>query len=309
MQKQDFLISTNRNKTIFNSCIILYIFLLVIPFLTIPILAGEIPMTPTTSWLISFFYSIASFIITYFHYKRLRKKQEEELNQYVSKFKKGLLVIFTYFFTINIESFPLLLINSDLSKIPLFIKIIYLMIYEIFQVLLILYILREEIKVAFQDIKKNHKDYFSSNLKYYLIAIITMMFSNLLISTINNGNIAGNEEAVRESFSIAPFYMYFSAVIIAPLLEELTFRQGIRNIFSNKKLFIIMSGLIFGTLHVVGNIYSITDLLYLIPYSVPGFAFAYMLSKTDNIFVPICFHFLHNGITMSLQVLLMIFGI
>ena len=70
-----------------------------------------------------------------------------------------------------------------------------------------------------------------------------------------------------------------------------------------------MSGLIFGGLHVIGNVNSIIDLLYLIPYCVPGFAFAYMLSKTNNIFVPMGFHFLHNGVTMSLQVILLILGL
>ena len=58
----------------------------------------------------------------------------------------------------------------------------------------------------------------------------------------------------------------------------------------------------------LSNVNSIVDLLYLIPYSVPGCAFAYILTKTNNIFVPIGFHFLHNGVTMSLQILLLIFG-
>ena len=50
------------------------------------------------------------------------------------------------------------------------------------------------------------------------------------------------------------------------------------------------------------------DILYLIPYSALGISFAYILQKTDNIFVTIGLHFMHNGILMALQVLVLIFG-
>ena len=156
--------------------------------------------------------------------------------------------------------------------------------------------------------KKNHKKYFSKYFKYWLYALIIMAGSNIIIGFINGGAIAGNEETVRQTFTKAPVYMFISAVFFAPLLEELTFRQGFRNIFSNDKVFIFMSGLIFGGLHVVGNINSPVDLLYLIPYCTPGFIFAYIMAKTDNVFVSMGLHFLHNGSMISLQILLMILG-
>jgi len=86
------------------------------------------------------------------------------------------------------------------------------------------------------------------------------------------------------------------------------FRQSFRNLFQNKWLFIIISGLVFGGMHVfTGNNISKLDLLYLIPYSAPGMAFAYMLYKTDNIFVSMGFHMLHNGIMIALQFLTIYF--
>ena len=75
--------------------------------------------------------------------------------------------------------------------------------------------------------------------------------------------------------------------------------------YSNK-LFILFSGLIFGALHVVINLENLVDLLYIIPYSIPGFIFAYIYTKSKNIMVPISLHFLHNGIMMSLQILLLL---
>lgn len=136
-----------------------------------------------------------------------------------------------------------------------------------------------------------------------------MMLSNLLIASLNGGNIAGNEQTIRDLFVKNPVYIFLSAVLIAPIIEELIFRQGIRNIIpKNNTLFIIVSGLIFGSLHVIGNITSGLDLLYLIPYCTPGFIFAYLLTKTDNILVPASMHFFHNGILMSLQFFILIFA-
>ena len=70
----------------------------------------------------------------------------------------------------------------------------------------------------------------------------------------------------------------------------------------------MISGILFGSLHVVTSFENIVDLLYIIPYSAPGIAFAYMLTKYNNIFVSMGFHFMHNGILMALQFALLILG-
>ena len=131
-----------------------------------------------------------------------------------------------------------------------------------------------------------------------------MMISNIFINKITN-TIPGNEETIRQTFNKAPIYMFFSAVIFAPFTEEMVFRNSIKNIITNKYAFIITSGLVFGGLHVIGNINTIYDLLYIIPYATPGIAFAYILQKTDNIFISMGIHFLHNGILMILQIILL----
>lgn len=300
--------SENKSKIELISSLLLYTFLLIIPFLVIPLI-GTISINLNLLKFLSFLYSILSFIIVIFHYKRIHKKDLKDIKKYLAIFWSGIFIIFTYFFSINIQAIPLLFINPDISKIPFIIRIIYSLLFEIMQIAFIIYLVTDRIKKDLKELKKNYKEYFENNFKYYLIGISIMALSNIIISFINSGGIAGNEETIRETFSKAPVYMYISAVFLAPLLEELVFRLGIRNIFTNNKLFIIISGLVFGGLHVIGNINTIVDILYLIPYSVPGFAFAYMLYKTNNIFVPIGFHFLHNGITMSLQVILLLLGI
>ena len=135
-----------------------------------------------------------------------------------------------------------------------------------------------------------------------------MVVSNIVISLFFKGANANNENTIRELIGLYPLYMFFSVSIEAPFVEELIFRQSIKNIFHNKWLFIIISGLLFGSMHVFGDFKNITDLLYIIPYSTPGIIFAYMLEDSDNIYVPMSFHFIHNGILISLQFILLLFG-
>lgn len=307
MKKEKNFYLKDRKKIQVLTVLYLYLFLLIMPYFIINL--TDYNLSITSIKVLAFFYSIFSFLLTFFTYKNFEKIDDNNIKKRITIFKKGLLVVFLYFFTTMFQALPLLLITNDINRLPLIVKTIYLTIYEIIQVGIIIYILKDEIINCLKDMKQNHKFYFSNYAKYYLLAIIVMMISNVIISFINSGNIAGNEQAVRDTFAKAPIYMYFSAVIIAPLMEELTFRQSIRNIFSNNTIFVIASGLIFGGLHVMGNVNSPVDLLYLIPYSAPGIAFAYMLYKTNNVLVPIGFHFLHNGITMSLQMLLMFIGV
>lgn len=238
----------------------------------------------------------------------LVNKKAKNIEKRLINFGKGMAALFTYFTLSELQTLPLVLSGVDYNVMPLALKVIYLLSFEILMVSAIGLILNKEIKKALTDIKKNHQKYFSKYLKYWLYSLIIMAGSNIIISFINGGGVAGNEETIRQIFTKAPIYMFISAVFIAPVLEELTFRQAFRNIFSNDKVFIIMSGLIFGGLHVVGNVNSPVDLLYLIPYCTPGFVFAYIMAKTDNVFVSMGLHFLHNGVMISLQILLMMLG-
>ena len=77
---------------------------------------------------------------------------------------------------------------------------------------------------------------------------------------------------------------------------------------SNNIIYILTSGLVFGSLHVIGSLKNLYELVYIIPYSIPGFIFAYVYIKSKNIMVPITLHFIHNGILMSLQIFILLFG-
>ena len=230
------------------------------------------------------------------------------MKKYISEASRGLLCVLIYFFSNSLEIGLLNMLNIDYSSLPLNIKVTYLIMWEIVIVGTIALILNKQLDKDIKDMKKNHKAYFKKYFKFWLIAIGIMMMSNAMISIVNHGSIAGNEATLRDMFKVSPLYIFFSSVIFAPICEELIFRQSFRNLIPNKVLFILVSGIVFGGLHVIGTITNPIDLLYLIPYCAPGIAFAYMLADSDNILVSMGLHFMHNGILISLQFLLLILG-
>lgn len=237
----------------------------------------------------------------------LIKHKEESLEQFKKYLKIagiGIATIIVYYMTTILELIVLYYSRVNVNNMSITAKTIYLISCETLIMAIIAIINHKKLEKDIKDIKKKYNEYFKEYLKIYILALIIMMISSLFINLLTNG-IAGNEESIREIFGKAPVYMFFSAVLFAPFTEEMVFRQSIKNIITNKKAFIIASGLIFGGLHVIGNINSIYDILYIIPYATPGIAFAYMLEKTDNILVPMGIHFLHNGLLMTLQILLL----
>ena len=131
--------------------------------------------------------------------------------------------------------------------------------------------------------------------------------SYLSITLFFSGAQANNEDAVRNMIDLAPLYMLFSVSIYAPFVEELIFRKSIKDSvlgFGNNKilkyLYILISGLIFSSLHVIGMTNSYLDYLYIIPYFGLGAAFATLYYKTDNIFSSISMHSLHNTVAIIL---------
>lgn len=234
--------------------------------------------------------------------------KKNKIKNYIKNAALGFLCLFMYFFIPSLELYFLKVFNIDYDTMPLTLKVIYLITWEIITICLIMFTLNKKVIKDIKDMKKNHKSYFKKYLKFYLIALGIMIISNLLINSFVTKGIASNEETLRNMFKISPIYIFFSSVIYAPIVEELVFRQGLRNIIPQKALFIFISGIVFGGLHILSGNPTLVDLLYLIPYCAPGFAFAYILSDSDNICISTSLHFMHNGVLISLQFLLLIFS-
>lgn len=220
----------------------------------------------------------------------------------------GFLCIIIYFSIKDLELIFFGIFNINYDEFSLSIKVVYSILWETIIMCSIIFLLSKQLTKNFKDLKKNHKEYFKKYFKFWLISVAIMMVSNVFITLITGSELSSNESTLRETFKISPIYIYFSSVIFAPAVEELVFRRSIKNIIRNKYIFILVSGLVFGGLHVIGDFSGPLDLLYLIPYCAPGFAFAYILADSDNVLITIALHLMHNGVLMSLQFILLFFS-
>jgi membrane protease YdiL (CAAX protease family) len=218
----------------------------------------------------------------------------------------GIGVIFFYLFTSTFVTEILSMIGINYNNLSTPLKSTCLIIYQILMTLVIVYIYKKTIITDFKIFIKNNIKYFKKYIKYWFLMLILMISSNLIVTLFTTTDIANNQNTIIETLKVAPIYTFILTVFVAPILEELVFRLSFRKIFSNNILFILLSGLVFGSMHVIGTCEHLIDLLFIIPYSIPGFIFAYVYTKSKNICIPISLHFIHNGIMMSLQILLVI---
>ena len=218
----------------------------------------------------------------------------------------GIGVIFFYLFTSTFVTEILSMLGINYNNLSTPLKSTCLIIYQILMALVIVYIYKKIIITDFKTFIKNNIKYFKEYIKYWFLMLILMISSNLIVTFFTTTDIANNQNTIIETLKVAPIYTFILTVFVAPILEELVFRLSFRKIFSNNILFILLSGLVFGSMHVIGTCEHLIDLLFIIPYSIPGFIFAYVYTKSKNICVPISLHFIHNGIMMSLQILLLI---
>lgn len=221
------------------------------------------------------------------------------------KIAKAIFIFISYFIYSAIQIVPLKLLGIDYNNMSITTKVMYLLGMEFLYIIFLIICMRKRFNSDIKDYFKNFKTYIKGYFKYWSMAFFFMVTANVVITLLLPNSIATNQELINETFKKAPIYIIVSSVIFAPFIEETIFRLSIRNMFKNDKVFIVISGLVFGALHVVGSFEKFSDLIYIIVYSIPGFFFAYTLVKSKNIFVPMSLHFFHNAFMMSLQVIAM----
>ena len=139
-------------------------------------------------------------------------------------------------------------------------------------------------------------------VRWWFLGLFLMVASNLFITFVLHGNGAGNEKIIQKMIKALPWVMLFDAGILAPFIEEIVFRKTLKDIISNKWIFALCSFLLFGGAHVIGNVHSFVDILYIFPYGVFGATFALAYSESDTIFTSMTMHAIHNTILMLLSI-------
>ena len=174
---------------------------------------------------------------------------------------------------------------------------------ELIYVAIIVFLYRHTL---IKDFKSFDKKNIKLMIKWWLIGWVIMIASNAIINfVIFKGQIALNEEQNRVMLTTYPVLGLILAGVLAPILEELTFRRGFRKIADNKYVFAIISTLVFAFLHVIpGFVIGVEplkldwlQLLDLLPYGSLGCSFSWLYAKTDNIFANIYIHAFHNTLT------------
>ena len=190
----------------------------------------------------------------------------------------------------------------NINKLNEHTKNLYLIIIDISLIVITYLLYRKENNSDLKKYGRNFGKFFIIGLKWWLIGIILMISSNLLINVFYPTANAVNEDAVQQLLKETPIYTSFTACIFAPFMEEMIFRKSLQKVFKSNTLFIIASGLLFGLAHNLTTI-NTTDMIYIIPYALFGCVFAYTYVKTNDIFVPITFHMIHNTVLIAISLI------
>ena len=101
-----------------------------------------------------------------------------------------------------------------------------------------------------KDWQKNYSHYLILMVKYYICGFILMNLSSQILIFITK-SIPLNEMENREIIATYPIYAILNAGIIGPICEEIAFRGTFKRIIQNKKIYVLLTGFIFGLAHVI----------------------------------------------------------
>lgn len=130
----------------------------------------------------------------------------------------------------------------------------------------------------------------------YLVNVIM----NLIILYLFGDNTSGNQALVESGFAIFPVLYAFTAVIFAPIVEEILFRGVLYQELRKKGNYwipVAISSLSFGLIHTLPIFLvssDVSELLFLVVYTAMGYLMTRAYEKTGTIWSSIGVHFMNN---------------
>ncbi len=216
------------------------------------------------------------------------------------------LVLLLFYCSNLFVAIPINLFNIDVNNCGDIVYSLLVFFPNVILATFLFFLYKSDLKKELKIFKDKIGEFSDIGFKNWLLGYILMIVSNFLIMSFSPLEIAQNEQSVRTLISISPFITFIFAVFVGPFVEEMIFRKTFKEAIKSKWLFILVSGIVFGSLHVIDSINSAYDLLYIIPYSCLGIAFAKTHYDTDNIFSSILIHVFHNF--MSIVMVFIGFG-
>ena len=215
---------------------------------------------------------------------------------------KGLVTFLIFYFSSYLQVIPIAIFNIDVNNYTTTDLAIVNTFTDLILVLILIVLYFKELRKEFKTFKDNWKMNMDTAFKYWFLGLMIMCISNIAIGLITSLGTSSNEQAVQGLISSTPYLMLFTAGILAPIAEEITFRKGVSKIFKNKWVYATASGLIFGFLHVMGSSNPL-EYLYIIPYGSLGFFFALTYYDTKSIYPSIIMHAIHNSALVLLSII------
>lgn len=220
-----------------------------------------------------------------------------------------LIISLLLFFSISTISVLILnLFNIDINNLSIKSKVWYQAIISLVMFIVLLIMYNKEIKKDYLKFKDNIGSNIKNIIKLFLIFLIIkyiVSFITAIIMTIlklDTSSITSVNQNIIESYvKSAPLLMVFTVSILGPFYEEILFRLGFKKVFNKGIIFIIISGFVFGLMHIFPleeGISLILGIVQSISYVTMGLFLAYTYNKTDNIFISIGLHFLNNFISV-----------
>lgn len=169
-------------------------------------------------------------------------------------------------------------------------------------IILSLVFFKDLLNDSFKIFKSKFKAYMQNIIpmvgKFYLVYLVVV----IIVFSLAGSNISENQNNVEQ----LPIFLLFPlAVIYAPIVEECLFRGCIRRFIKNDKVFIVVSGMVFGLLHTVFSEATVLNALVMaIPYATLGGFLAYLYVKTNNMFCNMSFHAFQNLFAVIMTLLI-----
>lgn len=149
----------------------------------------------------------------------------------------------------------------------------------------------------FKSFWKEKKKYFIQIFAGVVLIYTVMIVANIILTILGVTGTSENEQTIQSMFNSDMtniVLLFFTLVILTPIVEELVFRKALFGLVEPKFgsiAAVISSGLIFGLMHVL----AYGDFIQSIPYIGMGIVFGYMYHYSGkNIIVTMTMHAINN---------------
>lgn len=164
--------------------------------------------------------------------------------------------------------------------------------------LIILFVLKDDLKIDFYEFKKNWKKFLLYAVSGFGIVILTTLVVSLIYLSFGETGTSENENIITKVLlSNGAIPMIISVVILAPITEELLFRKiffGFAEKTLNLKpwIAIVISSLVFAVIH-VSDAENIKYIFQYLPVAVVMCTIYHY--SNNNIYVAILIHMFNNA--------------